>query len=310
LGTNGGKVLLLDGTYNLNSSLTLKDNTTIEGMGPKATTIKQNYQVYVLYSSNKRNITIRNLCLANLSSSYGVIYFISSENINLKDLAIESADINERGLYLVSCININIDNIYGKNMSCLIPLHNCKYINISNINYISEVNASCLSYTYRGGIYLQVCSYVNIENVSIEIHQLTTDKISNAISICNYSSPENGIRSTIFNISNSILQIYYAASAVPASRNNVIYCEGYLNSAEGRKSLQNVKVTGCQIFIYNDSGISIPTSNNNFKMWTLVDMQNFTLTSCNIYPSTSSSYYYHSNVTTANYASNYVGIKL
>ena len=149
LPSGGGKIVLLDGTYNISGSITVnKDNVTIEGMG-NGTVLQTSSNISVIYVGSS-NCEIRNLsvsCTASDRCGYG-IYVAGSSSI------IENI-----------CSTHFVHNIYLASVSDYAIVTKCY---LSDGEGVAVCSKCCIisdnyieNYEYAG-IYLNGSSYCNI----------------------------------------------------------------------------------------------------------------------------------------------------
>ena len=111
--TKGGKVVLLDGTYNCRSSINLKSNVAIEGQGT-STKLVGNSSIVAIFASGtvgnlKSNISIRNMYLETFQD---IIVMDYCNNVVVKGCLLK----NTTGNFIIiqNSININVsDNTIG-----------------------------------------------------------------------------------------------------------------------------------------------------------------------------------------------------
>lgn len=120
LPSGGGKVVLMEGTYNISGSINVnKDNVTIEGMG-NGTVLKRMFNdsawntqgVISVTSNNPKKCTIGNLLIDSNKSQYNSDINASIKMVNASEITV--SDVNtinvNRGIVLMSTNNCKIFN--------------------------------------------------------------------------------------------------------------------------------------------------------------------------------------------------------
>lgn len=131
LPTSGGKIILLEGNYNLSASINItKSNVTIEGQGP-GTNLNTSVDGLTFFTaSNKNRITIRDMCFISTAED---TYIASLTNCNY--IRIEEIWIS--GTYLDIVINGGrghiIRAISTETWSLNLIVNNCQNVLIQNI---------------------------------------------------------------------------------------------------------------------------------------------------------------------------------
>ena len=103
LTANGGSIILLDGNYNLNSTINLTDNMNLIG-GGRGTIINVPENFYAIVSNSKSNIIISNLFISGPGSGLpgaGGIEIMYGSNVKIQDCWLEN--FGNVTLYFYNC---------------------------------------------------------------------------------------------------------------------------------------------------------------------------------------------------------------
>lgn len=237
LPSDGGKIVVLDGTYNISSKLTCNKNVIIEGMGD-STIINCTAHEFLYNSTPNYNITIKS------------IKFNCTGAFNDLDVFIESASYS----------NILIDN-------CTIN-STISSINTSASNYIIIPYSGKLTIT-NSRIFIDIQAYTNIECFAFINGDgyLTTNAVSyNNTLISNSDITLYNCHNTTISSSNYTTGDAYILRSGGTISNCNIQCRGNANSSGSYKTIANVvysaNIFNCYIDI-NDSYASITSYNGS-----------------------------------------------
>lgn len=145
LPSEGGRIVLLEGAYNIYIKILLDtlSNIVIEGQGD-GTVIKFHNDIEAFYLDNVSNINIKNLKISNAGSSGKMIYIIDSNNINISNITflnnVDSSNAIDSCIYIVSCNKVNIENNSFTNLEStyIIRLTDGEEVNIINNKFYNS----------------------------------------------------------------------------------------------------------------------------------------------------------------------------
>ncbi|SCJ78330.1 nitrous oxide reductase family maturation protein NosD [uncultured Flavonifractor sp.] len=180
LPSGGGEVLVLDGTYNISSSIKInKDNVTIRGSGP-ATVLKRMFNsasANGVINCSAANCTIHHLAIDGNKGSYtnennrGVYATTSAANFTIEDLVVQNS---RDGIYIggmtggrITGCRIKDSGAYG------VYVYNAEAIDISH-NYIDATGETAVLITGSKSIKVDGDTITGSVNYGIRLIGSTT----------------------------------------------------------------------------------------------------------------------------------------
>ena len=160
LPTNGGKVILLEGTYNFDNILKInKSNVTIEGMGRGNTVIRTTSTATILVQFQQKNCSIKNLSvIAEPASGRGAVGIhcdtgsdfttISDVEINKFSWGINSGSNHNIINRVYACNDCNLGIFIAGNYNTVSNCH-CVDCNEAGIDLQGSYNQVCGNYVVR-----------------------------------------------------------------------------------------------------------------------------------------------------------------
>jgi len=245
LPSEGGRISLLEGTYNITDTIIVaKSNTSIEGLG-HATTIQTENNINMVYVVNLTNFTLSNLNLyANhTGGSQNCIYLSSITYSCISNVFV--GNFGNNGIYLTNCFNIRIiqcsitdcvaSAIRADSNEFLFLLENY----LENNEYAIRIDSSFF-------IKIAHNSFLSSTNTSIQITSATYVYISNN------------------HISGAILGIYTDCMTI-ITNNTISYSDTYAISINGSGSIisNNFIFHSTIGFVYIAAGCSLNNISNN-----------------------------------------------
>lgn len=235
LGTDGGKVLLLKGLYNIYGKIVLKDNVTLSGMG-RATVLKRMFQEIsgnekgVITASMLNSAVIENLSVNGNKNSYSsssnqCISIYDSFDIFIKNCYLHDADT---GIFMQSQVNAVIQNNFCANGNSGIYTADS-----SNVTITGNL---CITNKY--GIYLNNNSQYNTVTGNI-----CEGSLLNNLSVCgirigtqaSFNTVSANVAFITEGIQNNYSENMYTISLDDTSLNNLVIG----NSLPGRDAINH-----------------------------------------------------------------------
>lgn len=157
LPSTGGKVVLLEGTYNIKTKITVtKSNVTIEGMGASTKLVNAASVREAIYISSKSYIEICRLNISGFTQTYGSGIYITHTNYsNIHDNIVDNC-LN--GIFLD---NSDYDNQVSSNTINNCTQHGIYLYNNSDRNVISYNN---IMNSTVSGIFASWCNNNTVSN--------------------------------------------------------------------------------------------------------------------------------------------------
>ena len=245
--TNGGKIVVLEGIYNITNEINLnKENIVLEGMG-KATILKRMFATSGGSSSNYINTGVIN---------------IASDNVSIKDITINGNSDSYSyvegnyncGIYSnenLSNININncdiLNNYYGIKISSSSTSGDIK----NNINIIDN-------YFYNN---IQSLYFSNVEEITLDKNKIFNNGVNNSIGIYD---------SNFININNNHVSTCEGNGIYVNNSTNLIIDKNIIKNSSGtnKTGIFLSKIDNSSVFnnLINDCeniGIYVTNSNHN-----------------------------------------------
>lgn len=250
--TNGGKIVLLGGTYNISSAILLnKSNVTLDGMGIGATTLKAtSTSISPICSVTGGYCTLREFSITGAAKTAGRGVYIAGDSVKVETIKI--TNINE---------GIVLDEDWSDNIITKIKTYNCNYP-----IYLSDSDNSTISNCYllngicgiktdleSHRITILGCMIEQMSGNGIEIdgtdYRVTNNYFSNCTScgIYVYNTHRSIISNNEIEGGNAGIALYYGHNALVNS--NVCY-----NTGKGFSISQSDHVNVCHNIFMRGTG--------------------------------------------------------
>jgi hypothetical protein len=276
LGTNGGKVLLLDGTYYCNDSILFsKPNVEFCGIG---------------------NSTI---IVAAGNFSYNFLFYINNELISIHSFRLKIYEISISYVFLLNeginkIYNLNIDNNYNTSICFYIisinnDINNCIISGFVKAIYCKKSNikiTNCSIYvTLQGSISISTGIDITQSNKVIVANNYIYVFVPNnssygGLGVYIHSSASSGYDCKLITIANNIIHVYYWGTTAPALNYiSTIKIDGF----DDRNTIKNINIVGNNLLLQSPNW-TINTSNTYFKVVYFRKFQSVYFLSNIVYP--------------------------
>jgi len=247
LPVQGGRVSLLEGTYNITSSIVVaKSSTSIEGLG-YATIIQTESNIDMIYVLSKNYVVIKNLRIAgswNELAQNG-IYIKWSDNFVIDSVII--AWTGKNGIEVYNCYDSMINN-------CIIEDVRNDGIHFSVACVHHVITNNLIIYPNAKGIYINSMTYSIISNNLID---------SGEYGIYIYTSLNYSLVMSNLTVANSNDGLYMNNCSSNSISNN--YSQGNGNDALKFNGACNYNIiSNSQLFGNLNNGITIPDTCSQF----------------------------------------------